>query len=420
MEAAVTEYAKNIREEADQVRLLSENQNLLKKLEDTQLNNATLLLAIDTCRRRVARLRQERNLLLDRVCEEGILPPEREILSGDSDCESEDFDSSFVDLKSTMVPSFELIPLRRPFSQDSIQNSTLNTTAVKPSTQRSSSGGSSRKRKPENSTPTDEGVQTPMKRLNFAVGQDGNPILPLSLGVVTLQDLGRVEWSREAFHNKRYVWPIGFHTTRTYASCIDADQPSALYHSRILDGGIAGPIFQVELDPSFIPSEFARTFLLPEPKPQPIIAVTNHAPVSILDSKHSNASTALDLLERSIDYSLEDKKLQTVFQSATPTGAWTAVSRQVALVRQKDHANSTSGPDFFGLSSATISTLIEGLSGVDRCINYQRRNSRQAPVKNASSREILAHAPSSVPEVTTDSIDEESGTEDFLLSDLVH
>ena len=46
------------------------------------------------------------------------------------------------------------------------------------------------------------------------------------------------------YYNDRYIWPVGFRSTRSYNSYINVDD-RVEYVSEILDGGDAGPIFRV-------------------------------------------------------------------------------------------------------------------------------------------------------------------------------
>ncbi|KAJ2380291.1 hypothetical protein GGI05_006357, partial [Coemansia sp. RSA 2603] len=54
----------------------------------------------------------------------------------------------------------------------------------------------------------------------------------------------------------------------------------------------------------------------------------------------------------------------------TATGAWTTVLRAVNTIRQREHSNSASGPDYFGFSHPTIAKMIQDLPGTDRCRAY--------------------------------------------------
>ena len=122
---------------------------------------------------------------------------------------------------------------------------------------------------------------------------DGNYILPIQVGILTVLNLGHVVWDRDSFHNERYIWPVGYTVQREYGSMLDADK-SVIYTCRITDGG-DGPRFHIE--PEDMPND-------------PIIA-------------HS------------------------------ATGAWTHAVRIVNQIRKREHSNSASGPDYFGFSHPT-------------------------------------------------------------------
>lgn len=153
----------------------------------------------------------------------------------------------------------------------------------------------------------------PRKVPPVPLNEHGQPILPLQLGVLTVHSLGEIVWDRPAFHNKRYIWPVGYHTSRAYLSGVNPDAQT-IYHSRIVDGGV-GPQFEVWAED------------------QP------------------------DLIHR----------------APTSTGAWTAVLKQAQAIRGKEYGNSASGPDFVGLTHASICMLIEQLPNADRCGEYQMK-----------------------------------------------
>jgi hypothetical protein len=47
----------------------------------------------------------------------------------------------------------------------------------------------------------------------------GQPILPQQIGVLTVLNLGKIISNRDTFHNERYIFPIGYTVrryTRTY------------------------------------------------------------------------------------------------------------------------------------------------------------------------------------------------------------
>jgi hypothetical protein len=97
---------------------------------------------------------------------------------------------------------------------------------------------------------------------------------------------------------------------RRYLSTVDANA-EVVYHCTILDGG-DGPKFQIV--PSDVPD-------------RPVIA-------------------------------------------GTATGAWSNIVKQANLIRNRQHSNSVSGPDFFGLGQNTIKHLIQELPGADRLRDY--------------------------------------------------
>ncbi|KAK7048659.1 F/Y rich C-terminus-domain-containing protein [Favolaschia claudopus] len=137
----------------------------------------------------------------------------------------------------------------------------------------------------------------------------GKPMLPLNVGIMTVINLGDV-CMREHFHTERYIFPVGYEVTRRYLSTID-QTAEVVYHCTILDGG-DGPKFQI------IPSD------TPD---RPVIA-------------------------------------------GTATGAWSSIVKQANAIRQRQHSNSVSGPDFFGLGQNTIKHLIQELPNADRLRDY--------------------------------------------------
>lgn len=137
----------------------------------------------------------------------------------------------------------------------------------------------------------------------------GKPILPLIVGIMTVISLGEV-CMREHFHTERYIFPVGYEVTRRYHSTVDP-QIDAVYHCSILDGG-DGPKFKI------VGSDAPN---------RPIIA-------------------------------------------GTATGAWSSIVKQANAIRNRQHSNSVSGPDFFGLGQNTIKHLIQELPGADRLKDY--------------------------------------------------
>ena len=56
--------------------------------------------------------------------------------------------------------------------------------------------------------------------------------------------------------------------------------------------------------------------------------------------------------------------------AGTATGAWSAIVKQANTIRNRQHSNSVSGPDFFGLGQNTIKHLIQQLPNAGRLRDY--------------------------------------------------
>ena len=66
--------------------------------------------------------------------------------------------------------------------------------------------------------------------------EQGRPVLPIRVGVLTVTNLGRIRSDSPHFHNARYIWPVGFEAQRTYPSMKHAER-YALYTCRVLEKG---------------------------------------------------------------------------------------------------------------------------------------------------------------------------------------
>ncbi|KAF9902063.1 hypothetical protein EC991_005375 [Linnemannia zychae] len=139
---------------------------------------------------------------------------------------------------------------------------------------------------------------------------DGNVKLPVTVGIITILSIGHVVYDREAFHNDRYIWPVGYKMSRSYNSMVDPTSHTT-YTCSVIDDGEA-PKFQIEAE---------------DQPGKPIIA-------------------------------------------GTATGAWTHIVKAANAIRKRDHSNSASGPDYFGFSNATIAKMIQDLPDVEKCSTY--------------------------------------------------
>ncbi|CAO3647478.1 unnamed protein product [Cunninghamella blakesleeana] len=157
------------------------------------------------------------------------------------------------------------------------------------------------------------GNQEPKMRRVQPLARDptsGDYKLPVRVGILTVHSLGRVV-PLTTYHNDRYIWPPGFKVSRTYLSMINANQ-NTVYTCTVEENGEQGPRFRVVAD---------------DCPDQPIIA--NSA-----------------------------------------TGVWTAIVKRANEIRNREHSNSASGPDYYGFTHATIAKMIQDLPGADQCLNY--------------------------------------------------
>ncbi|KAI8339441.1 hypothetical protein BC941DRAFT_420485 [Chlamydoabsidia padenii] len=143
---------------------------------------------------------------------------------------------------------------------------------------------------------------------------NGRYILPVEVDSWTVVDLGTVVYDRAAFHNQRYLYPVGYCVKKWYRSMVDPHSDTQ-YTCQILDGGDE-PIFQLEADDN--PGE--------------------------------------------------------VWRGPTPTTVWTIAVRRAFKIRQMDYGHNPVGPDFFGLRKNTIAKMIQDLPNADKCKNYIWQN----------------------------------------------
>ncbi|KAI9314748.1 hypothetical protein BX666DRAFT_1963106 [Dichotomocladium elegans] len=138
----------------------------------------------------------------------------------------------------------------------------------------------------------------------------GNYCLPVEIDSWTVLSLGEVVYDRPAFHNQRYIYPVGYKVKKWYRSMVDP-RSDTQYTCEILDGG-QEPIFRLEADDN--PGD--------------------------------------------------------VYMGPTPTTVWTIAVRRAFAIRNMDYGHNPVGPDFFGLRKNTIAKMIQDLPNADKCHNY--------------------------------------------------
>lgn len=113
------------------------------------------------------------------------------------------------------------------------------------------------------------------------------------------------------FHSERYIYPVGFQSTRRYFSMISKDD-MADYACRIEDSGEGMPRFIIT------------------PSDQPANSIV----------------------------------------AASPTGAWAQIVKTANSLRERVHSNSVSGPEYFGLAQNVVKALIQELPRANECQDY--------------------------------------------------
>ncbi|XP_019720522.1 transforming growth factor beta regulator 1 [Hippocampus comes] len=140
----------------------------------------------------------------------------------------------------------------------------------------------------------------------------GRPVFPIVLGGLTLYSLGEIITDRMFFHDECAIYPVGFCSTRVFASMKNPEL-QCLYTCQIKDGG-SGPQFEI----------------VPEDDPQNAIVASSAL------TCHSNLLKAIA--------SVSSKAVAPI----VPSGA-----------------------DFFGFSHPTVQNLIQSCPGARKCHNYR-------------------------------------------------
>uniref|UniRef100_A0A8C3VRK2 Transforming growth factor beta regulator 1 n=1 Tax=Catagonus wagneri TaxID=51154 RepID=A0A8C3VRK2_9CETA len=148
----------------------------------------------------------------------------------------------------------------------------------------------------------------------IALDPSGRPVFPIGLGGLTVYSLGEIITDRPGFHDESAIYPVGYCSTRIYASMRHPDQ-ECLHTCQIKDGG-TGPQFEI----------------VPEDDPQSAIVSSS------ADACHAEL---LKTIRAAVG---------KLMPNLLPSGA---------------------GADFFGFSHPVIHNLIQSCPGARKCINYQ-------------------------------------------------
>lgn len=199
----------------------------------------------------------------------------------------------------------------------------------------------------------------PKKAMEIPRDEQGRPRFPVQVGVFTVHSLGTVVLDRDGFHNERYVFPVGYRVSRTFASTVDPNK-AVEYFCSIEDGGGDSPVFRVE------PSD--------APENTTVATSPTGAWSSIIKSE------CMVVLHQSFLSSIQCK------QTPLPFPFLILFSLSAANAIRSKEASSSSGPENFGFTNPTIQFLIQELPGVSHLRKYEHQNFEMVPLKLPTKR----------------------------------
>ncbi|GJD12175.1 Chromodomain-helicase-DNA-binding protein 6 [Galdieria sulphuraria] len=147
--------------------------------------------------------------------------------------------------------------------------------------------------------------------------EDGSFVMPIRMGVLTIESLGYIEPYRKGFHNERAIYPIGFRSRRHFTSMADVEKQCD-YICEIVDSGEDYPLFRV---------------------------------------------TCEDLPDH-------------IFEETSASGCWCRILKVIRErtpeERRRSHV-SVSGPEYFGFVNPLVLEMIQELPNADLCERYKKR-----------------------------------------------
>ena len=200
-------------------------------------------------------------------------------------------------------------------------------------------------------------VTTKTRRIQqVPMDAEGNPILPVQIGIITLHSLGQIITDRDNFHNERYIYPVGYTSSR-YISHLQLSEPKCKLNIQNLDSpyqSIVHPDKQTSYKCSVSDGGDGPRFHV-EPEDAPDKAVVAQS-----------ATGAWTAIIKGIGYIWPQKSCSVRPHLCLPPAA--------NAIRKREHSNSASGPDYFGFSHPTISACIQALPGAKDCKHYVWQN----------------------------------------------
>lgn len=158
--------------------------------------------------------------------------------------------------------------------------------------------------------------QQPQQQQQFvqtiSINQNGRPIYPITMGNLSIHDLGAIIVDRPGYHTENWIYPIGFVSTRIYGH-IKEPHRKCLYTCKIIDCG-----------------DYPRFEIIPESMPE-----------------YAIAGPSADLCHAAL--------LQTMNNNSD--------GRELAVIPQGEY--------FFGLAHPAVATLLQSSTAIKELINFR-------------------------------------------------
>lgn len=205
--------------------------HLKRVIRELVFENAALCDQVAEAQQQVVVAAEERTFLLKRLCQHQTITDQHNQLNPKSTSSYFILGSGSVDNWDSKKPKQAL--LKRKLSDPS-QGSPSATTSPVGTSEKIVKSRKSGSNKPKRLCPP------------ITLDSAGRPIFPIILGPLTIHSLGEIVSEREAYHREQCIFPVGFCSSRIYASLRDPLNP-VLYTCKILDGGVV-PRFEVVCD----------------------------------------------------------------------------------------------------------------------------------------------------------------------------
>lgn len=146
----------------------------------------------------------------------------------------------------------------------------------------------------------------------ISINQNGRPIYPITMGNLSIHDLGAIIVDRLGYHTENWIYPIGYVSTRIYGH-IKEPHRKCLYTCKIIDCG-----------------DYPRFEIIPEGLPE-----------------YAIAGPSADLCHAAL--------LQTMNNNSD--------GRELAVIPQGEY--------FFGLAHPAVATLLQTSAAIKELINFK-------------------------------------------------